>query len=429
MDIIKKNLLSIICGVVAIAALVTVFLWPLDGYFEDLKQRADKRAQLQSRIRTLLDKPRNLPIPDPNSTTPVKLARFPSNDIIKLGKSVTGKVHAESDKMYEQAVDLNRRSLLLPGTLPIAANQPLALSFRRVLLDALVKLRTDYLQAGNPPTEQEMANRAGVIWDALEKQIVKVNDKPTNLEQIMAQYNDQLAKLPKIMMEEMATRYKMYVDPTRVMLVPASLPADGNSPNPMQIWWAQVNYWITSDVAAAIHDLNANSASVMDSPLKNLIALNIPEDFFPPVGTAQAPAADDPAAATPATGGIPDATLPIPDASGVSPTRRTSNNLYDVVQFKMTVDIEADKIALFLKTLATNRFITVTRVEMNPVDSQLKQTQKYVYGPRPVVTLDLDCEALLMRQWTHKLMPVALRKALGIPDQPKPGAPALPVGR
>ena len=429
MEIVKKNILSIICGVVAIVALVAVFLWPLDGYFEDLRQSAEKRAQVQSKIRTLLEKPRNLPIPDPNSTVPVKLTRFPSNEIIKLGKSVTVKVHAESDKMYEQAVDLNRRPLLLPGTLPIAANQPLALSFRRVLQDALLKLRTDYLQAGNPPTEQEMANRAGVIWDALEKQIVKVNDKPTNLDQIMAQYNDQLSKLPKIMMEEMATKYKMYIDPTRVMLVTTSLPADGNSPNPMQIWWAQVNYWITSDIAAAIHDLNANSASVMDSPVKNLISLTIPEDFFPPIGQAQAATPDDQSGATSPTGGIPDPTLPIPDASGVSPTRRTSNNLYDVVQFKMTVDVEADKIPLFLKTLGTNRFITVTRLEMNPVDSQLKQTQKYVYGPRPVVTLDLDCEALLMRQWTYKLMPVALRKALGIPDQPKPGAVAAPIGR
>src|SRR5438067_2487251 len=183
MDIIKKNILSIICGVVAVAALVAVFLWPLDGYFQYLREKADKRAQVQAKIRTLLDKPRNLPIPDPNSTVPIKLTRFPSNEIIKLGKGVQAKVHTESDKMYEQAVDLNRRALLLPGTLPIAANQPLALSFRRVLKDALEKLRTDYLQAGNPPTEQEMANRAGVIWDALEKQIVKVNDKPTNLEQ------------------------------------------------------------------------------------------------------------------------------------------------------------------------------------------------------------------------------------------------------
>ena len=98
------------------------------------------------------------------------------------------------------------------------------------------------------------------------------------------------------------------------------VPADGNSPNPMQIWWAQVNYWITSDVAAAIRDLNANSTSVMDSPVKNLISLTIPEDFFPPIGQAQAAAPEDQAGATPATGGIPDPTLAIPDASGVSST-------------------------------------------------------------------------------------------------------------
>jgi hypothetical protein len=82
----------------------------------------------------------------------------------------------------------------------------------------------------------------------------------------------------------------------------------------------------------------------------------------------------------------------------------------------MKVDIEADKIPLFLKTLATNRFITVTRLEMNPVDSQAKQMAGYVYGPQPVVTLDLDLEAIFMREWTIPLMPPVIRKALGIPD-------------
>jgi len=229
------------------------------------------------------------------------------------------------------------------------------------------------------------------------------------------------------MKKEMAAKNKMYVDPAAVMRVSPSLPADGNSPSKEAIWWSQVAFWITRDVAMAIKDVNANSTSVTDSPIKNLISLDIPEDFSPPTGVtggASAAAAGgrgaiDPSAeptATPASGGLPDPTIPIPDGPPTVPTRRVSTNLYDVVDFKMTLDIESDKVDLFLKTLATNRFITVTRVEMNPVDSQLKQIQWYVYGTHPVVTLDLDCEALFMRQWTIKWMPSSLRKALGIPD-------------
>jgi hypothetical protein len=40
-----------------------------------------------------------------------------------------------------------------------------------------------------------------------------------------------------------------------------------------------------------------------------------------------------------------------------------------------------------------------------------------VYGDRPVVQLKLRCEALLLREWTRKYMPPAIKKALGIPDQ------------
>ena len=87
----------------------------------------------------------------------------------------------------------------------------------------------------------------------------------------------------------------------------------------------------------------------------------------------------------------------------------------------MKLDIEADKIPLFLKTLATNRFITVIRMEVTPVDSQLMQIQDFVYGNKPVVTLNLDCEALFLRQWTLRWMPLEIRRMLGIPDPSAPG--------
>ena len=53
---------------------------------------------------------------------------------------------------------------------------------------------------------------------------------------------------------------------------------------------------------------------------------------------------------------------------------------------------------------------------MDAVDSQMLKFDGYVYGDRPVVQLRLKCEALLMREWTHKYMPPAVRKMLGIPD-------------
>src|SRR5258706_10953199 len=140
----------------------------------------------------------------------------------------------------------------------------------------------------------------------------------------------------------------MHIARRFVMRVSPSLPADGNSPSRESIWWSQVGFWVTRDVAMAIKDVNASSASVTDSPVKNLIALTVQEDFFPPgvaaLASAPAPigrgadAGSDTGATPPATGGTPDAALAIPDGSAQSPTKRISNNLFDVVQFKMTLD-------------------------------------------------------------------------------------------
>jgi hypothetical protein len=437
MEIVKKNLVSIICGVVALAAIVAVFVYPLGGFYTELKEKAQERASVQGKVNSLLNKSRGFPNFDPNETTTASLNKFPSKAVINAATEAQKGVTGNADKMVNTALQLNERGhgLVLPNSLPSPISQPIAIKFRRTLQDALDHLRTEELLAGIPPTSEEFNNRADVIWKSMQKDIVMVDGQATNLDQVMARYQDRINKLPEEMKKEMATKNKMYIDPINVMRVSASLPADGNSPSREAIWWSQVAFWVTRDVADAIKETNAHSTNVTDSPVKNLIALTVPEDFFPPGVASMAGGANNalsgrtaidpnasPDGTTPSpTGGLPDPTQPLPDGSTQSPTKRVSNNLFDVVQFKMTLDIEADKVPLFLATLATNRFITVTRMEMNPVDSQLKQIQGYVYGPKPVVTLDLDCEELFMRQWTLKYMPVSIRKALQIPDA-LPGA-------
>src|SRR4051812_42547258 len=98
MEIVKKNLVSIICGVVALLALVAVFVWPLDGYYEDLQTKTKKRADVQGKATGLLNKTRTLPVFDPNSPTGKPLPKFPSQQIIKLGTAAVKAEHQISDK-------------------------------------------------------------------------------------------------------------------------------------------------------------------------------------------------------------------------------------------------------------------------------------------------------------------------------------------
>jgi hypothetical protein len=418
MDIVKKNLVSIICGVVALVALVAVFVWPLDGYYTDLHQRATARAAVYGKVDGLLKKGRSLPVLDFNHPEVAPLLKFPSDYVIAVGKQAQEKVKTESKRVYDIAWQLNstQHGLNVPGSLP-SPSAVVAINFRRNIQAAYDKLREE-LAAGVPPTPEERAIREGVIWQEIEKKQIVVGDQVTNLPQIMEEYNERKRKLPEEMKQEMATKYKVYMSQL-LMRPPASLP-ERESANVLSIWWTQVGYWVSRDVAMAIKETNANARNVTEAPVKHLVNLVIREDFFPPItgqgGMPVGPPGGDPnAPATPATGGLPDPTVALPDGGPQTPTKRLSNNLYDVVQFSMTVDVEADQVPAFLKTLSTNRFITVTRLEMNPVDSQFKQIQGYVYGTKPVVTLDLDCEALFMREWTIKLMPDVIKRALGIP--------------
>ena len=422
LEIVKKNLISIICGVVALVALVAVFVWPLDGYYADLNQRASARAAVHGKVDGLLKKNRSLPVLDFNNPEVAPLPKFPSEYVIAVGKQAQEKVKTESKRVYDIAWQLNsaHHGLNVPGSLP-NPSAVVAINFRRNIQAAYDKLREE-LSAGVPPTPEERKIREGVVWEEVRKKEIVVGDVVTNQPQIMEEYNERIRRLPEEMKQEMATKYKVYM--SQLLMRPSASLPERESANVLSIWWTQVGYWVSRDVAMAIKETNAKAQNVTEAPVKHLVNLVIREDFFPPItGQGGMPApppgfGDPTAVATPATGGLPDPTVPLPDGGTQTPTKRVSNNLYDVVQFSMTVDVEADHVPAFLKTLSTNRFITVTRMEMNPVDSQLKQILGYVYGTRPVVTLDLDCEALFMREWTIKLMPDVIKRALGIPTGP-----------
>jgi hypothetical protein len=432
MDIVKKNLFSIICGVIALVALVAVFVWPLNGYYDTLHSKVSSRAAIYSKVEGLMNKPRSLPVLDLSHPEAGRLTKFPSREVIKVGEAAQQGVKTESEKVYNFAWNLNLKGhgLNVPFSLP-TPSPVTAINFRREIKAQYDRLRED-LEAGVPPTPEERNLRADAIWKEMEKKRIIVNDQVTNEDQVLAEYNERTRKLPEEMKQEMATRYKVYMSQALMQPSPM-LPADGKSADVLSIWWTQVEFWVWSDVASAIHEANAKARNVTEAPVKHLVNLVIKDDFFPSIangGAAAAAPGGDPNAAAAAAGALPDPTVALPDnpLQAQTPTKRMSNNLYDVVQFSMTVDVEADQVPMFLKTLSTNRFITVTRLEMNPVDSQLKQILGYVYGNRPVVTLDMDCEALFMRQWTVKLMPEYIKKALGIPTDSTPpgGAPAAP---
>src|SRR5437762_6944927 len=103
MEIVKKNIVSIICGVVALAAVVVAFTF-VSGKMSELQRSAEARKAAHDSLRTLLTKPRELPVVDPDNPTAAKLDKFPSDSIIKQGEAITASVATESKAMSDAAV-------------------------------------------------------------------------------------------------------------------------------------------------------------------------------------------------------------------------------------------------------------------------------------------------------------------------------------
>lgn len=441
MDIVKKNLVSIICGVLALAALVAVFIWPLDGYFEELQDKVKKRAALQSEINGLLTKQRVPPTFDPNNPNPnaERLKSFPSARVIEAGNKAVEGVQKQSKTVYLYAVGLNEKGhekLAVAGSLPAPSNT-IALNYRRNYEAELKRLRDVELKAGTPPTADEVTKRKEAIITKLEKDYIVVDGQITNKEVVESRIKEQLAKVIPDMQREMATSYQMYLDPNVVLRVPQTIPTGGQIPDPVSIWWAQLEFWITSDVVKTIKDVNSGSKSVLTSPVKSIRLLDVPHNFFPPInvtggvrpgglggglggGGVEGGGAEGggEGAGEQAPLSLADAIVqPLPE-NPATPTKRTGNAVFDVVHFTMIIDIEADKLPLFIKTLTANRFLSVKRVEWVAVDSLLMQANGYVFGPKPVITATLECEAVFMRGWTTRYMPKDIKTALKIVEQP-----------
>lgn len=427
MTAIKSNLLSIICGLIAIAAIVATD-WPVGGWIEALKGKLDQRASLYGTLDSLRTKQRNLPLTDPNQTQQAELKEFPNQKTIDEGKHVTGLVSQQSLQMVHDIVQLNQRphTLLVPDALPNpASNTP---QFRFADLYKLVmsvdptvsmdnapdlqsahqpNIRNDILHATLPPTEQEIAQARTDLWqNTYAGRVITVNGQPINGTQVNEDFTKDAAQLPQRMEYDRAKKFKIYMDNTALDLNQNVIGVA--APNPVDIWYAQQTLWVQEDVANAIASANADSPSIIQAPVKQLLKLTIPSTVY--------------VFATENNGGTPPAPAPVEGADSqqitkvpaVSPTGRVSNPLYDVIHFQLQVNVDAAKVPEFLAALTRDRLMDVYNMSVFSVDSADAQMHGFIYGPNPVVTLNLECESLFMRQWTSVLMPDIVKKQLGI---------------
>src|SRR5580692_9863372 len=115
--VIKKNLFSIISGVVAILAVVALY-WPMSGLYANLETLLDQRIVVSQSLDTLAKASRSMPLLSPDQTTPEPLTVFPTQPVIDAGYNATLQVGVQAKNMLSRAVGANQHLPLLPDELP-----------------------------------------------------------------------------------------------------------------------------------------------------------------------------------------------------------------------------------------------------------------------------------------------------------------------
>lgn len=428
MDIVKKNLISIICGVVAVIALIAYFV-PTNSWIDDLRSEAEKRVAAGKEVEQIEQKKRNLPNLDPTGTTPVALDTFPTKKLVDEGKKATGELKKAADEMLQVAVEMNRQPLLVEGSLPDPST-PMLFQFRdqyngyvdRVIYKGILK-------AALPLTEHDIRRELDRLWDRDYKpQIVIKDGKALNEDAKRREFDARTAQYPEELKRQQAATHRLYVSPDTFR--PLDRVGGTDVPRVEEIWAAQVLAWSQIDIAKALASANEPYPNVMEAPIKRIHSVTIdPHPLFEAQPGAGPSAAGAPAGIGTSSKKAAVAPVAAPKTGAAdftkSPTGRTSNALYDVVQFRVDMDADFAKMPEVLAAMTRDRFVTVRNVEqIGVVNIKDMRTQGFHYGDKAVARVSLDCETIMIRQWTEPYMPASIKSAMGI--TPPPAAAATP---
>jgi hypothetical protein len=405
--ILKKNLLTIICGVVALLAMIAL-VYPLSGMRTKFKTDLTDRAKNYTRAQALLRESRFLPVVKPGAE-PEPLSVFPTEQIITAGKTARDTVHDQSDQLMLKAIALNQVGhdlLFSPDILPIPGDH--VFDYRSAYLDQVQRAIPAALGGVMPPNADEINKKITELHQTeVEDKIIKIGQIEVNRVQLEDAFNDLKAKLPDQLRRDSATKNKLYIDPSSLS-INAIMTNPGLKPTPADVWYSQLSLWVQQDVARSIIAANNSipQSNIQTDAIKRLVQLRVPGDVSIYVQSAGAAAPTDDSG-----GGDPrDFTR--------SPTGHVCNDLYDVVQCSLVIEADQTQLPLILRELQRDKLTSVLGVEITPVDAATADAQGFMYGTAPMVQLSITLESLFMRKWTLPLMPEEVKTELHIAPPP-----------
>jgi hypothetical protein len=445
MELVKKNIVSIVCGVIALVAIVLLF-FPGSGFFQDLQAQLDQRKQDYSTIEKINRDGQNvrMPIVQPGVSEAPPLGQFPTNEAFKKGEELVAQMAKQSQGVMQKAIERNKRAPLVATAFPKPRGAALP-EFKRLYHQRMRDGFRQQLRGTVPPNPTEVAAERERLWN--EEWLPKVpvqGGQRVNENVVKEEFEEKVVPtLPDQLRVARSQAGAVYIhEPVAQGGFMGSFDISKDIPRPetqqiptlVDAWAAQLSLWVQEDVVATIVATNAarGPQSTTDrSIVKRLVKVEVTPAYITKAGPLPIAQANQ---AANARAGQPPVDPALEQAGGaadlakvytVSPTGRVCNSLYDVIHFSFTVDVEADQYQAVLANLANNRFITVHGIDLLALDGARYQAAGLVYGPKPVVQMTVKAETIFFREWTKPLMPEPVQQLLGIPPaQPGNGAVA-----
>ena len=212
-----------------------------------------------------------------------------------------------------------------------------------------------------------------------------------------------------------ARQIRCYVDEDSFHVSP--IVEVSEAPSLLDMWLAQVGYWIQDDLVTALADLNEQAARSLNPdqayvefmPVKRLDQIQIlgyqtKDGLQPFPARTQTGAPMGRGAAQQQTSSF---------------TRRVCNELYDVVRLRLTVVADQREVLRLIDRISKQNFFTCVGASYQVVDRQREELQEgYLYGSAPVIRVTLDFEFYMLRDVYQPLMPDPVLELLGIKKKP-----------
>ena len=310
MDLAKKNIVSILCGVVALLCIVAVF-FPFGGMFAGLQEELDNAKKIGDDIQQVRNTPRNWPTLSSREEDRVALSSFPTENTYRVGSTMTQGWTTRAGNFLTNVVSLQEQSLklLVPGSLPDtrARQYEFVDTYRErfgLKTDPITgkpqldrSIYRTILNGGLPPTTEEVKFQQDQVAEQTRQRVEKTSGgQVLNAEEVTAAVAAATGRVAENMRNERGRSFSLYVDPATA-LTPHPRIGGNVAPVPADIFNAQVMLWVQEDLCRGVREINAGAKQgVMDAPFKHLIKLNVTSPYH---GVPAAPGAPPEAPALP----------------------------------------------------------------------------------------------------------------------------------